>query len=151
MSSFGPKNAFQTNSNLSLNRLSNGSDSSRRFLGTPSECANSEEMYSKLDLLSCTASSLETRLNKFELKLQSLDRPNPMLEEQRKEINTLKTDMSVVREDCNEFRKSIGGRREGRGREREREREREITLSQFQVLKAKGIFKWIIDFESARP
>ena len=103
-----PPNAFR-NSEQSMNRLSNGSDSSRRQLCTPSECANAEEVNGRLELLELNSQGLDTRLNKFELMLQSLERSHSDREVQKDVIAT-KEELSKLRKDCDGFRKTVSGK-----------------------------------------
>ena len=104
-----PENAFKSTSTHSLNRLSNGSDSSRRQLCTPSECANAEEVNNRLENLESSSTGLETRLNKFELKLQSIEHDRPDYDGLKKELVSVKADMFKIRRDCDDFRKAITG------------------------------------------
>jgi hypothetical protein len=102
-----PENAFKMSD---IKRLSNSSDSSRRQLGTPSECANAEEVNGRLDSLENTWTMLETRLNKFELKLQTVDGGRPDYEGLKKEVMSVKSDVYKIRRDCDDFKKSIEGK-----------------------------------------
>lgn len=104
-----PENAFKTVSDNSLNRLSNGSDNSRRQLYTPSECANAEEVHSRLGLLESNSTGLESRLNMFELKVQSMDRDRPDYDCLKKEIFSTKSEVSKLRRDCEDLKKAVSG------------------------------------------
>lgn len=105
-----PENAFKTKSDVSLNRLSNGSDSSRRQLCTPSECANAEEVHSRLELLESNSTGLENRLNMFELKMQSVERERPDHEGLKKELIATKSEVSKMRRDYDDLKRTIGGK-----------------------------------------
>ena len=104
-----PENAFKMRSEVSLNRLSNGSDSSRRQLYTPSECANAEEVHSRLELLESNSTGLENRINMFELKMQNVERERPDHEGLKKEMLATKSEVSKMRRDYDDLKKTIGG------------------------------------------
>ena len=106
-----PENAFRTaSSQTSLNRLSNGSDSSRRQLCTPAECANAEEVNCRLESLESNTHSVEGRLNMFELKMQSLEKDRPDHDGLKKDLMSLKTEMYKIKRDCDDVRKAVTGR-----------------------------------------
>lgn len=105
-----PENAFKTRSENSLNRLSNGSDNSRRQLYTPSECANAEEVHSRLELLESNSTGIENRLNGFELKVQSMERERPDHEGLKKDLISTKTDVAKIRRECEDLRKIVLGK-----------------------------------------
>ena len=98
-----PMNAFRS-SDGPMNRLSNGSDSSRKQLCTPSECADAEEVHGRLESLELHASSIDTRLNKFELLIQNSGSPDS-----KGRLLLLQEEVSKARKDSEGLRNVIAG------------------------------------------
>ena len=105
-----PLNAFKS-SETEVNRLSNGSDSSRKQLCTPSECANAEEVNCRLESLEMHATSIDNRLNKFELLIQTVgNSSSPDATEQKQKLTLLQDEVTKTRKETEELRKIITGK-----------------------------------------
>ena len=104
-----PVNAFR-NSDQSVNRLSNSSDSSRKLLCTPSECANAEEVNGRLESLESHATNIDDRFNKFELMLQKLGNSNnPDIEEQKHQLVSIKNELVKEKQSNEELQRIVKG------------------------------------------
>ena len=106
-----PENAFKTPES-SVNRLSNGSDTSRRQLCTPLECANAEEVNERLETLEMHASNIDNRLNKFEVLVQTVGggpSNSPNSKEQKEKLSLLQDEVSKARSETEQLRKIITG------------------------------------------
>lgn len=105
-----PSNAFK-NPEGSVNRLSNGSDGSRKQLCTPSECANAEEVNSRLESLEMHAASIDDRLNKFELLIQTAgNKSSPDMKEQKQRMAQLQEEVKKTREETEQMQKIVSGK-----------------------------------------
>lgn len=105
-----PSNAFKSPESC-VNRLSNGSDSSRKQLCTPSECANAEEMNSRLESLEMHATSIDDRLNKFELLIQTVgNKTSPDMKEQKQKLSQMQEEVKKTREETQEMQKIVSGK-----------------------------------------
>ncbi len=101
-----PINAFKS-SDGPMNRLSNGSDSSRKQLCTPPECADAEEVHGRLESLELHASSIDNRLNTFELLIQNSGSSDSKGQKER--LLLLQEEMSKARKDSEGLRNVIAG------------------------------------------
>lgn len=102
-----PLNAYRS-PETATNRLSNDSDSSRKQLCTPSECANAEEVNGRLESLEMHATSIDDRLNKFELLIQTVG--NSSGQEQKQKLSLLQDEVTKTRKETEELRKIITGK-----------------------------------------